>query len=91
MDLNCSFCGRKEQDVGFLIAGPHPHFICDECVEMAQGVINEQKDKRIFNLKVRVSELEDAVSKDIIKLQQRLYELENKSFYQKLKACLCIK
>ena len=31
----CSFCGRSQDEVQRLIAGPPPIFICDECVAFA--------------------------------------------------------
>lgn len=42
--LNCSFCGKQETSVKKLIAGPTA-FICDECVNLAHGIIRE--DSRI--------------------------------------------
>lgn len=36
MTLYCSFCGRSEHDVFFLIAGPMV-FICDDCTGIAAG------------------------------------------------------
>jgi len=37
-EISCSFCGRKRQDVGILIAGVTGH-ICDNCVEQAKDII----------------------------------------------------
>jgi hypothetical protein len=36
--LHCSFCGKAQNDVAKLIAGPFV-FICDECVEICNDVI----------------------------------------------------
>jgi len=36
--LPCSFCGRSQYVVRKLIAGPGA-YICDECVELARGVV----------------------------------------------------
>lgn len=43
--LYCSFCGKNDAEVGYLISGPCV-FICNECVEVsreigAQMVIDE--------------------------------------------------
>ena len=38
----CSFCGRSEKDVGFLITGLDGN-ICDECVEQAHEILVENK------------------------------------------------
>src|SRR5271169_2524486 len=40
--LYCSFCGKSQQEVRKLIAGPTV-FICDECVELCKDIIQEEK------------------------------------------------
>ncbi len=40
--LYCSFCGKSQHEVKKLIAGPTV-FICDECVELCQGILLEEK------------------------------------------------
>lgn len=42
--LYCSFCGKDENDVFTLIAGPCV-FICDECVAACNGVVAERQIK----------------------------------------------
>jgi ATP-dependent Clp protease ATP-binding subunit ClpX len=37
----CSFCGRDQDEVQRLIAGPEGVFICDECVGLCQEVLEE--------------------------------------------------
>lgn len=39
--LNCSFCNKDQADVRKLIAGPDV-FICDECIELCNGVLEEE-------------------------------------------------
>ncbi len=39
-DCNCSFCGRNQDEVEKLIAGPEV-FICNECVELCNEIIIE--------------------------------------------------
>src|SRR5215469_14846378 len=39
--LYCSFCGKSQHDVRKLVAGPAV-YICDECVDLCNGVIDEQ-------------------------------------------------
>ena len=29
--LHCSFCGKSQDEVGKLVAGPNAIYICDEC------------------------------------------------------------
>ncbi len=38
---HCSFCGRNEQQVNFLIPSPTGVYICDFCVEACSDLINE--------------------------------------------------
>ncbi|MFN5369657.1 MAG: ATP-dependent Clp protease ATP-binding subunit ClpX [Roseiflexaceae bacterium] len=42
---NCSFCGRSQDEVQRLIAGPPPIFICDECVAICNQVIAEERQR----------------------------------------------
>lgn len=37
----CSFCGKSEHQVKSMISGPGV-YICNECVELAQSIINEE-------------------------------------------------
>ncbi|PLX90043.1 MAG: ATP-dependent Clp protease ATP-binding subunit ClpX [Desulfuromonas sp.] len=40
-DLTCSFCGKSQDDVKKLIAGPSV-YICDECIDLCQEIIAEE-------------------------------------------------
>jgi hypothetical protein len=40
--LHCSFCGKSQHEVRKLIAGPTV-FICDECVGLCNGIIEDEK------------------------------------------------
>jgi hypothetical protein len=42
----CSFCGKPHTEVGRLVAGPGVH-ICDECVALAETIIEEYRDKPV--------------------------------------------
>lgn len=39
--LKCSFCGKSQDQVKRLVAGPSV-YICDECIELCQEIINEE-------------------------------------------------
>jgi len=45
--LSCSFCGKKDDDVAKLVAGPRVYgagprvYICDECVTVANRLMEE--------------------------------------------------
>ena len=43
--LYCSFCGKSQNEVRKLIAGPSV-FVCDECVELCNDIIREELDDR---------------------------------------------
>ena len=43
---DCSFCGKNENDVKLLVAGPQVN-ICDECTELCVETIEAETDKRI--------------------------------------------
>ena len=40
--LKCSFCGKTQDQVKKLIAGPEV-YICDECVELCNEILDEEK------------------------------------------------
>ena len=39
--LNCSFCGKSQDEVKKLIAGPSV-YICNECVDLCNDIIEEE-------------------------------------------------
>ncbi|MDE5451905.1 hypothetical protein GWE18_03310 [Bradyrhizobium sp. CSA112] len=39
--LYCSFCGKNQDEVNKLVAGPAV-FICDECIELCTDIVDEQ-------------------------------------------------
>ena len=43
--LHCSFCGKSQDEVRKLIAGPTV-YICDECVELCNEIIAEEAEER---------------------------------------------
>ena len=43
-DLRCSFCGKTQDEVRKLIAGPDGVFICNDCVDICVGIIEEEYD-----------------------------------------------
>ncbi|CAE13143.1 unnamed protein product [Photorhabdus laumondii subsp. laumondii TTO1] len=45
--LYCSFCGKKQDEVAKLIAGPSV-YICNECVALSQGIIDEEKKLKVL-------------------------------------------
>lgn len=43
--IRCSFCGRAQEQVRKLIAGPNGAFICDECVDICTEIIEEEMEE----------------------------------------------
>jgi ATP-dependent Clp protease ATP-binding subunit ClpX len=43
MTYRCSFCGKSQDQVQRLIAGPGGVYICDECVELCREIIEEEQ------------------------------------------------
>ena len=43
-NLHCSFCGKEKEEVKKLIAGPSV-YICDECVELCNDILQEEFGK----------------------------------------------
>ena len=41
-DIRCSFCGKTQDQVRKLIAGPSGTYICDECVGICADIIEEE-------------------------------------------------
>ncbi|MGA2392765.1 MAG: ClpX C4-type zinc finger protein, partial [Candidatus Lustribacter sp.] len=39
--LKCSFCGKSQEQVRKLIAGPGV-YICDECIDLCNEIIDEE-------------------------------------------------
>src|SRR5437868_1637322 len=42
----CSFCRKSYPDVGPLVEGPNDVYICGECVELCQSIIDQEKRRR---------------------------------------------
>ena len=41
--IKCSFCGKSQDAVRRMIAGPEGIYICDECVEICSDIIEEEE------------------------------------------------
>ncbi|HZJ90528.1 MAG TPA: ATP-dependent Clp protease ATP-binding subunit ClpX, partial [Oscillospiraceae bacterium] len=44
--LKCSFCGKPQDQVRRLVAGPNV-YICDECIELCQDIIREEFEEML--------------------------------------------
>ncbi len=68
-NLKCSFCGKTQDQVKKLIAGPDV-CICDECIELC----NEILDEELFNFKHEEKDAEAEVSVEAIPKPQEIKE-----------------
>jgi ATP-dependent Clp protease ATP-binding subunit ClpX len=48
--LTCSFCGKGQDEVRKLVAGPMV-YICDECIELCNDIVAEEYEKESFKKK----------------------------------------
>jgi len=63
--LRCSFCGKTQDEVRKLIAGPTV-YICNECVELCTDIIEEEWER----------EESERISKDLLKPEQIKHALD---------------
>src|SRR6188474_1836543 len=42
----CSFCRRSHRDVGPLVEGPGDVYICGECVDLCNSIIDQERKRR---------------------------------------------
>ena len=67
--LRCSFCGRSQDEVKKLIAGPGV-YICDECVALCEDILTEdlelQKNKDVDFKSLTPQEIKDHLDEYII-------------------------
>ena len=42
--VRCSFCGKAQAQVQKLIAGPNGAYICDECINICNEIIEEEME-----------------------------------------------
>lgn len=66
----CSFCGREKKEVNLLIAGMEGH-ICDNCVEQAHAIVEEEfKKDESFSIKdfkiMKPKEIKDFLDQYVI-------------------------
>ena len=47
--IKCSFCGKPQEVVKKIIAGPNGVFICDECVEICQNIMETESFETFEN------------------------------------------
>lgn len=82
LEMRCSFCGKKQEEVAQLIAGPGPA-ICDECVRLCNDVLagkrlegvrlwDDQSNEELMATMVRVASLKQHVDRAVGRIARRL-------------------
>ncbi|MEM1061631.1 MAG: ATP-dependent Clp protease ATP-binding subunit ClpX [Planctomycetota bacterium] len=45
-DANCSFCRKSYREVGPLVEGPDDVYVCGNCIELCQSILDQEKKRR---------------------------------------------
>ena len=45
-NASCSFCRKSYRDVGPLVEGPGDVYICGECIELCQSILEQERRRR---------------------------------------------
>ena len=75
-DEVCSFCQKPVFEVGKLIAGPPDIYICDNCVEICNGILIGDKIKGKGKQPVEVGAKVDSFTKDVPTPQEMVSRLD---------------
>jgi ATP-dependent Clp protease ATP-binding subunit ClpX len=85
-DLVCSFCGKSQDEVKKLIAGPTV-YICDECIELCNDIIAEEFEKEEaakLSTVPKPTEIKDAID-DYVIGQERAKKILSVAVYNHYK------
>ena len=63
--LKCSFCGKTQNQVHKLVAGPGV-YICDQCIELCSEIIDEDEDEEIYNNDMNINLLKPKEMKEFL-------------------------
>ncbi|MFT4559002.1 MAG: ATP-dependent Clp protease ATP-binding subunit ClpX, partial [Planctomycetaceae bacterium] len=45
-NANCSFCRKSYREVGPLVEGPDDVYVCGDCIELCQSILEQEKRRR---------------------------------------------
>ena len=45
-NAHCSFCRKNYRDVGPLVEGPGDVYICGDCIELCQSILEQEQRRR---------------------------------------------
>ncbi len=63
--LKCSFCGKTQNQVHKLVAGPGV-YICDQCIELCSEIIEEDEDEEIYSNNMNINLLKPKEMKEFL-------------------------
>lgn len=69
--MRCSFCGKTQSEVARMIAGPGV-FICNECVELCLGILDEDEDYATAISEKKKHQKDEALEEFIIRKPQEI-------------------
>ena len=64
--FRCSFCGKTDDQVKKLIAGPEGTYICDECVGLCSEIIKEEMNKEYEEMSDEINLLKPQEIKEFL-------------------------
>lgn len=62
-NVRCSFCGKTQDQVKKLIAGPEGVFICDECIEICMDIVEEE----VYDNNIEETDLSNDLDINLVK------------------------
>ena len=65
VNIRCSFCGKSRGQVQKLIAGSNNTYICDECIELCNEILEEEYQKGNLNRAPVISDIKLQKPKEI--------------------------
>ena len=83
--IRCSFCNKTQNQVRKLIAGPNGTYICDECIDVCNEILEEEfeyEDGRSWNPFSDINLLKPEEIKEF--LDHRDLNIEKFRIFQKL-------
>ena len=64
--VRCSFCGKTQDQVRKLIAGPGGIYICDECVDICADIIEEEYEEEPAQEEMEINLLKPVEIKEFL-------------------------
>ncbi|MFQ5730317.1 MAG: ATP-dependent Clp protease ATP-binding subunit ClpX [Planctomycetaceae bacterium] len=91
---NCSFCRKSYREVGPLVEGPEDVYICGECIELCQSILDQERRRRgtsrkLFNKVPAPREIVDYLDEYVIgqTLTKRVLAVAVHNHYKRLLHC----